>query len=178
MKFIHIADVHLGAKPDAGKAYSANRESEIWDAFRNVIQLCEKEQTELLLIAGDLFHRQPLLRELKEVDYLLGSLSRTQVVLAAGNHDYIKKNSYYRTFVWSSNVHMIFEKDKKNMTCYTTPYGSMMMGIDARSISIEESDDEIHAQIQYALDVNYEHLADCTISLSVQSKEQQNFSIN
>ena len=78
----------------------------------------------------------------------------------------------------TSNVHMIFEKDKKNMTCYTTPYGSMMMGIDARSISIEESDDEIHAQIQYALDVNYEHLADCTISLSVQSKEQQNFSIN
>lgn len=77
----------------------------------------------------------------------------------------------------TSNVHMIFEKDKKNMTCYTTPYGSMMMGIDARSISIEESDDEIHAQIQYALDVNYQHLADCTISLSVQSKEQQNFSI-
>lgn len=111
MKFIHIADVHLGAKPDAGKAYSANRESEIWDAFRNVIQLCEKEQTELLLIAGDLFHRQPLLRELKEVDYLLGSLSRTQVVLAAGNHDYIKKNSYYRTFVWSSNVHMILSSE-------------------------------------------------------------------
>ena len=78
----------------------------------------------------------------------------------------------------TSNVHMIFEKDKKNMTCYTTPYGSMMMGIDARSISIEESDDEIHAQIQYALEVNYDHLADCTISLSVQSKEQQNFSIN
>lgn len=77
----------------------------------------------------------------------------------------------------SSNVHMIFEKDKKNMTCYTTPYGSMMMGIDAHSISIEESEDEIHAQIQYALDVNYEHLADCTISLSVQSKEQQKFSI-
>lgn len=77
----------------------------------------------------------------------------------------------------SSNVHMIFEKDKKNMTCYTTPFGSMMMGIDARSISIEESEDEIHAQIQYALDVNYEHLADCTISLSVQSKEQQGFSI-
>ena len=78
----------------------------------------------------------------------------------------------------TSNVHMVFEKDKKNMTCYTTPFGSMMMGIDARSISIEESEQEICAQIEYALDVNYEHMADCTINLSVQSKEQQNFSIN
>lgn len=73
--------------------------------------MCEEEQTELLLIAGDLFHRQPLLRELKEVDYLLGSLTKTQVVLAAGNHDYIKKDSYYRTFNWSPNVHMILSSD-------------------------------------------------------------------
>lgn len=73
----------------------------------------------------------------------------------------------------SANVHMIFEKDKKNMTCYATPFGSMMMGIDAHSISIEESEQEIHAQIEYALDVNYEHLADCTIDLSVQPKGGQ-----
>lgn len=77
----------------------------------------------------------------------------------------------------SSNVHMVFEKDKKNMTCYTTPFGSMLMGIDARSISIKESEKEIHAQIEYGLDVNYEHLADCTIDLVVQSKEEQRFSI-
>ncbi len=77
-----------------------------------------------------------------------------------------------------TNVHMVFEKDKKNMTCYTTPFGSMMMGIDARNISIEESEAEIHAQIEYALDVNYEHLADCTIDLYVQSKDQEHFSIS
>ncbi len=76
-----------------------------------------------------------------------------------------------------SNVHMVFEKDKKSMTCYTTPFGSMMMGIDARSISIEESEEEIHAKVEYALDVNYEHLADCMIDLYVQSKEQKNFSL-
>ncbi len=34
MKFIHIADLHLGAKPDAGNAYSQNREQELWDSFR------------------------------------------------------------------------------------------------------------------------------------------------
>lgn len=77
----------------------------------------------------------------------------------------------------SSNVHMIFEKDKKNMTCYTTPFGSLMMGIDAHSISIQESEEELHAQIEYALDVNYEHLADCSIQLHVHAKDQGDFSL-
>ena len=65
---------------------------------------------DLLLIVGDLFHRQPLLRELKEVGYLLGKLSHTQVVLTAGNHDYIKADSYYRTYSWPSNVHVLLEE--------------------------------------------------------------------
>ena len=69
--------------------------------------MCRNEKTDLLLIAGDLFHRQPLLRELKEVNSLFASLADTEVVLAAGNHDYIRKDSYYRTFSWSPNVHML-----------------------------------------------------------------------
>lgn len=105
MRFIHIADVHLGAQPDAGRACSFGRAQEIWDSFAQVIALCEEEKTDVLLIAGDLFHRQPLLRELKEVDYLFSTLSHTEVVFIAGNHDYIKKGSYYRTFKWSDHVH-------------------------------------------------------------------------
>lgn len=31
MKFIHIADVHLGAEPDAGYAYTKGRAKELWD---------------------------------------------------------------------------------------------------------------------------------------------------
>lgn len=108
MKFIHIADLHLGANPDAGKRYSAHRAKEIWDTFEKVIQQCEKKQIDLLLIAGDLFHRQPLLRELKEVDYLFQKLTKTKVVLIAGNHDYMKWDSYYRTFQWSKNVFPLF----------------------------------------------------------------------
>ena len=108
MKFIHIADVHLGAQPDAGTAYSKERPAELWDTFEHVIHVCEEEQTDLLLIAGDLFHRQPLLRELKEADYLFSGLSHTRVVLIAGNHDHIRADSYYRTFQWSPNVYSLF----------------------------------------------------------------------
>ncbi len=64
-----------------------------------------------MLIAGDLFHRQPLLRELKEADYLFSTLTGTQVVLAAGNHDHIGRNSHYRSFAWSENVHMIASRE-------------------------------------------------------------------
>lgn len=108
MKFIHIADVHLGAEPDAGSAYSDVRPRELWDTLEEVVSICEREGIDLLLIAGDLFHRQPLLRELKEINYLFDTLTRTKVVLIAGNHDYIAMNSYYRTFTWSSNVYPLF----------------------------------------------------------------------
>ena len=94
MKFIHIADLHLGAEPDAGRAYSQNRSQELWETLQSVLEVCEEEQTDLLLIAGDIFHGQPLRRELKELNYYFAELTHTKVVLIAGNHDYIRKDSY------------------------------------------------------------------------------------
>ena len=105
MKFIHIADVHLGVCPNAGKAYTENRNKEIWHTFERVVQVCETEKADLLLIAGDLFHRQPLLRELRELDALFAELTHTKVVLIAGNHDYLKPDSYYRRYKWKSEVY-------------------------------------------------------------------------
>lgn len=97
----------MGARPDAGSSYSEKREREIFNSLAGIVEVCNEKKADLLLIAGDLFHRQPLLRELKEVNYLFGTLAHTQVVLAAGNHDYLKRDSFYRTFEWASNVHMI-----------------------------------------------------------------------
>ncbi len=111
MRFIHIADVHLGASPDAGPLYSRERAGELWDTFRRVISVCERERADLLLIAGDLFHRQPLVQELKEVNFLFSELSHTKVVLIAGNHDYIRPDSYYRTFEWADNVFPLFGEE-------------------------------------------------------------------
>ena len=111
MKFIQIADVHLGVKPDAGKSWSERRAEDIWNSFAGVIKLAVREKADLLLIAGDLFHRQPLKRELKEAAALFEELKSTQVVLAAGNHDYMHPKSYYRNFIWPDNVHFIKEQD-------------------------------------------------------------------
>ena len=37
---------------------------------------------------------------------------------------------------------MIFEKGKKNLTYYYTPFGSIQIGIDATSIEVKETEDE------------------------------------
>lgn len=126
MRFIHIADVHLGAVPDSGCPWSAYREKEIWETFRKVIELAGNEKTDLLLIAGDFFHRQPLVREVREVNYLFSTIPDTQVVWMAGNHDYMKKDSAYRKIQWNDNVHGFFSQEPDVIylpDCKTWIYG-------------------------------------------------------
>ena len=40
-----------------------------------------------------------------------------------------------------TNVHMVFEENKKNITYYNTPFGNLFIGIDAEKIQVEESED-------------------------------------
>ena len=68
------------------------------------------------------------------------------------------------------NVHMIFEEKKKNMTDDQTPFGNIMIGIDTRQIRMEEQENHIRVDVEYALEVNYEHLADCRISMNILAK--------
>lgn len=35
---------------------------------------------------------------------------------------------------------MMFEKDKKNVTYYYTPYGNLLIGIDATKVQVEETE--------------------------------------
>lgn len=104
MRFIHTADIHLGAVPDKGRAWSEKRGQEIKDSFYRLLDQAVKDDIDLLLIAGDLFHRSPLKRELKEVNYRFESMPRAQVVLMAGNHDYMGPASGYNGFEWADNV--------------------------------------------------------------------------
>lgn len=115
MKFIHIADVHLGAVPDSDKPWGEDRAKEIWKSMEHIIDVCNEEEADLLLIAGDLFHRQPKVRELKELDYLFSKLEKAQVVLMAGNHDYLSLRSNYREFPWNDRVHMFYGMDPQVM---------------------------------------------------------------
>ena len=94
--------------PDAGYAWSAQRGREIRQTFQRLIALVQEEKPELLLIAGDLFHRQPQMSELKEVNYLFSKIPQTKVVLIAGNHDYIDRKGFWEEIDWSENVIPLF----------------------------------------------------------------------
>ena len=82
-----------------------------------------------------------------------------------------KNNSLELTKKGLINVHMVFEENKKNMTSYHTPYGQILIGIDARSIRFEEEEEHIVVNVDYALELNYEHFADCKITIEIRSKK-------
>ena len=70
-----------------------------------------------------------------------------------------------------TSSHMIFEKNKKNLTYYKTPYGQMLVGVNTRNMEISVGNDRIGVLVDYELDVNHEPLADCKIKMNIMSKE-------
>lgn len=109
----------------------------MWEAVEQIVNICEWEEMDLLLIAGDLFHRQPLLRELKELNYLFSKLSKTKVVFIVGNHDYLKPDSYYHTFQWGENVFPILNG---HMGCVEfAELGTAVYGLSYHQREITES---------------------------------------
>lgn len=66
-----------------------------------------------------------------------------------------------------SNVHMVFEEAKKNVTYYQTPFGNMQMGISATKVICSETEKNIDIHVDYALEMNDEHVADCFIQVNI-----------
>ena len=116
IRIIHTGDNHLGVQPDQGKAWSTLRKEEIRDSFRQLILKVQEEKADLLLISGDLFHRPPTMRDLREVNYLFATIPNTRVALMAGNHDYIRPGSAWTEFHWNSNVIGFWEEQCQKKT--------------------------------------------------------------
>ena len=111
MKFIHTGDSHLGMCPDANKPWGKERAQAIKDTFRIIIEHTKEMDADCLFISGDLFHRQPLMKDLKEVNYLFSSIPSTKVIIIAGNHDRIRDNSALLSFTWSPNVTFLMDEN-------------------------------------------------------------------
>ena len=76
-----------------------------------------------------------------------------------------------------SNAHMIFERNKKNLTYYQTPYGQMLVGVNTKNMEIRVTEKNIDVCVDYELDVKHEPLADCKIKMNITSKDSGNFSV-
>ncbi len=111
MKFIHTADIHWGMVPDSDRPWGKKREQAIRLTFQAIVEEARESRADLLLISGDLFHRQPLARDLKEVNYLFSTIPGTRVIIIAGNHDRIRKSSALLSFTWCSNVTFLMDEE-------------------------------------------------------------------
>lgn len=107
MKFIHIADVHWGARPERNKPFGRIRENEIKETFQRVIDYANQQQSDVLLIAGDFFDQKPTTQDLREVDYILSKLNKTRIVWIAGNHDFLTQGDSFSQYHWKSNVYFL-----------------------------------------------------------------------
>lgn len=104
MKFIHIADVHLFATPDAEFEWGENRTKEIEQTFDRIIDDCNEKDVDLLLIAGNLFDRSPSVEDLIFADEKLERLEKTRTVILSGSDDYIVPGSESASYKFTSKT--------------------------------------------------------------------------
>ena len=72
-----------------------------------------------------------------------------------------------------SNTHMVFEKDKINLTEYQTPYGELLIGTHTSRMDVDVTEDKIGVQVAYALDINSEKVADCNIEIAIRANHSR-----
>lgn len=77
----------------------------------------------------------------------------------------------------SSCTHMVFEEGKKNVSYYHTPFGDILVGFRAGKVDIEQGENDMQITIQYSMEVNYEHISDCVLTVSVSSKENADIAL-
>ncbi len=109
MKLLHTADWHLDAPMNG---FSAEAGEALRRQLRTIpgkiAKLCQAENCDLLIIAGDLFDGPCTHESLTAVRSALAGLS-IPVILTPGNHDPYTDTSPYKTQQWPGNVHIFTE---------------------------------------------------------------------
>ena len=78
---------------------------------------------------------------------------------------------------YKEKVKKYLNNNEKNITYYNTPYGSLLVGIDAYRVDVREKENEITVEVEYALEINNEHLADCHIRILANPKQNPEFKL-
>lgn len=82
-----------------------DRRSELWSTFTRIVEYGKKENIDFLLIAGDLFENHYFtIGDISRVRDILKSAENMEIIISAGNHDFIGINSLYNRIEWPKNV--------------------------------------------------------------------------
>ena len=130
--------------------------------IRGVHTLDHEDNDVEMIVRGDYYQKNGKHYILYE-EILEGAEERVKNVIkiSPSSMDIIKKGV--------TNSRMLFERNKKNLSCYSTPVGNLVIGIQANHFYVEEQENSIKVNVDYSLDINYEHMSDCRICVDVQS---------
>ena len=130
--------------------------------IRGVHTLDHEDNDVEMIVRGDYYQKNGKHYILYE-EILEGAEERVKNVIkiSPSSMDIIKKGV--------TNSRMLFEKNKKNLSSYSTPVGNLVIGIQANHFYVEEQENSIKVYVDYSLDINYEHMSDCRICVDVQS---------
>ena len=130
--------------------------------IRGVHTLDHEDNDVEMIVRGDYYQKNGkhyiLYEEILEV---AEERVKNVIKISPSSMDIIKKGV--------TNSRMLFEKNKKNLSCYSTPVGNLVIGIQANHFYVEEQENSIKVNVDYSLDINYEHMSDCRICVDVQS---------
>lgn len=115
VKILHCADLHIGAELSSLGKKAVTRRAEIKRTFMNILKLCQEEQVQILLIAGDLFDNVNVQQNtLDDIKNGFEGLKDTIVAIAPGNHDPLTEDSpYSKENFWPDNVIIFKSKLEK-----------------------------------------------------------------
>ena len=140
IKFIHTADIHLGLQfnnVSFDKEKAISRRREIWSTFERIVEKSIHDSMDFLLISGDLFEESYFtLGDIKRVRDTLATCNGVNVIISAGNHDFIDEKSLYNKVQWSSNV-TIFNRELDSK--YFKELNTIVYGYSWDRIEIRES---------------------------------------
>lgn len=77
-----------------------------------------------------------------------------------------------------TSVHMAFRPGKKHLASYQTPYGPLLLGMQTRTVQIQEQEERIEVRMEYDLEVEGEHLSACTLTIQVVPKDGAEFPVD
>lgn len=108
MRLVVFGDLHLDTTFSwAPQAVARRRRANLRSTLRNIVELAEDVDADVLCSAGDLYEHEHVTPETGRVVHELLSEAGRPVVLAAGNHDPLMPGSLYAALAWPEHVHVV-----------------------------------------------------------------------
>lgn len=125
--------------------------------------LGEDATTELIVPGAYYFRNGKHFVVYEETDPENGSVTGSTIKIAEDRVDVIRRGA--------NKVHMVFEKEKQNITTYQTMAGNLVMDTYTEDIITEETRDRLVTTISYTLAMNDTFVSRCVVRIEIMSKD-------